>query len=133
MDTAPRKPCITMGRPEPSVNLRPCKTSDMSPESRARGRRRPLRYPKTREPDGIRVTSIRKNAQGLTGQWHTVLSPFLHTMLGNGPERGLKIELRPRSSNPEHRPIVIDGTTADWEIVGVVVGAMIGARPTTGC
>ena len=44
-----------------------------------------------------------------------------------------RIELQPRSSNPEHRPIVIDGTTADWEIVGVVVGAMIGARPTTGC
>lgn len=47
-----------------------------------------------------------------------------------GPNR---IELQPRSSNPEHEPIVIDGTTADWEIVGVVVGAMIGARPTAGC
>ena len=47
-----------------------------------------------------------------------------------GPDR---IELQPRSSNPEHKPIVIDGTTADWEIVGVVVGAMIGARPTAGC
>ena len=46
------------------------------------------------------------------------------------PER---IELQPRSSNPEHKPIVIDVTTADWEIVGVVVGAMIGARPTAGC
>ena len=44
-----------------------------------------------------------------------------------------RIELQPRSSNPEHKPIVIDGTTSDWEIVGVVVGAMIGARPTTGC
>ena len=44
-----------------------------------------------------------------------------------------RIELQPRSSNPEHEPIVIDGTTADCEIVGVVVGAMIGARPTDGC
>ena len=44
-----------------------------------------------------------------------------------------RIELQPRSSNPEHKPIVIDGTTADWEIVGVVVSAMIGARPTAGC
>ena len=44
-----------------------------------------------------------------------------------------RIELQPRSSNPEHKPIVIDGTTADWEIVGVVVGAMIGARPMAGC
>ena len=44
-----------------------------------------------------------------------------------------RIELQPRSSNPEHEPIVIDETTADCEIVGVVVGAMIGARPTTGC
>ena len=47
-----------------------------------------------------------------------------------GPDR---IELQPRSSNPEHETIVIDETTADWEIVGVVVGAMIGARPTGGC
>ena len=44
-----------------------------------------------------------------------------------------RIELQPRSSNPEHKPIVIDETTTDWEIVGVVVGAMIGARPTTEC
>ena len=43
-----------------------------------------------------------------------------------------RIELQPRSSNPEHRPIVIDRTTDDWEIVGVVVGAMIGPR-TAGC
>ena len=46
---------------------------------------------------------------------------------------GGRIELQPRSSNPEHKAIVIDAQTADWEIVGVVVGAMIGARPTTGC
>ena len=44
-----------------------------------------------------------------------------------------RIELQPRSSNPEHKAIVVDAQTADWEIVGVVVGAMIGARPTTGC
>ena len=44
-----------------------------------------------------------------------------------------RIELQPRSSNPEHQPLVIDKTTSDWEIVGVVVGAMIGPRPTTGC
>ena len=47
-----------------------------------------------------------------------------------GPDR---IELQPRSSNAEHKAIVIDGQTTDWEIVGVVVGAMIGARPTAGC
>ena len=44
-----------------------------------------------------------------------------------------RIELQPRSSNPEHRPLVIDKTTSDWEIVGVVVGAMIRPHPTTGC
>ena len=44
-----------------------------------------------------------------------------------------RIELQPRSSNPEHQPLVIDKTTSDCEIVGVVVGAMIGPRPTTGC
>ena len=44
-----------------------------------------------------------------------------------------RIELQPRTSNPEHKTIVIDAQTADWEIAGVVVGAMIGARPTAGC
>ena len=39
-----------------------------------------------------------------------------------------RIELRPCSKNPEHCAIVIDAQTEDWEIVGVVVGAMIGAR-----
>ena len=37
-----------------------------------------------------------------------------------------RVELKPCSNNPEHRPIVIDERTEDWEIVGVVVGAMIG-------
>ena len=38
-----------------------------------------------------------------------------------------RIELQPRSTNPDHRAIVINGETEDWEILGVVVGAMIGA------
>ena len=37
-----------------------------------------------------------------------------------------QVELMSCSSNPVHRPIVIDEQTEDWEIVGVVVGAMIG-------
>ena len=41
-----------------------------------------------------------------------------------------RVELQPRSSNPEHRPIVIDDETEDWEIIGVVVGAMVGAPST---
>lgn len=47
-----------------------------------------------------------------------------------GPDR---IELQPRTNNPEHQPIVIDAQTTDWEIVGVVVGAMTGAPPAAGC
>ena len=47
-----------------------------------------------------------------------------------GPDR---IELQPRTSNPEHKAIVIDAQTTDWEIVGVVVGAMTGAPPAAGC
>ncbi len=37
-----------------------------------------------------------------------------------------RVELRPCSENPEHCAIMIDEQTEDWEIVGVVVGAMIG-------
>ena len=38
------------------------------------------------------------------------------------------IELQPVSDNPEHHPIRIEADTEDFEIAGVVVGAMIGAR-----
>ena len=41
-----------------------------------------------------------------------------------------RIELQSRSANPEHHPIVIDQETDDWEIVGVIVGAMVGAPQT---
>ena len=40
-----------------------------------------------------------------------------------------RVELRPCTKNPEHCAIVIDEQTEDWEIVGVVVGAMIGTPP----
>ena len=38
------------------------------------------------------------------------------------------IELQPMSTNPEHQPIRINAKIEDFEIAGVVVGAMIGAR-----
>ena len=38
------------------------------------------------------------------------------------------VELQPESTNPEHQPIWIDAQTEDVEIVGVVVGAVVGAR-----
>ena len=43
------------------------------------------------------------------------------------------IELQPESSNPEHKPIRIDRETEDFEIVGVVVGAIVGARRRDDC
>ena len=41
-----------------------------------------------------------------------------------------RIELQPRTTNCEHQPIMITTETEDWEVVGVVVGAMIGAHQT---
>ena len=35
------------------------------------------------------------------------------------------IELRPESTNPEHKTIRVDESD-DWQIVGVIVGAVIG-------
>ena len=40
------------------------------------------------------------------------------------------IELQPGSTNPEHKPIRIDRQTGDFEIVGIVAGAIIGTRHT---
>ena len=54
-----------------------------------------------------------------------------------GPEVALKrlqridadtVELQPVSTSPEHEAIVIEPTTVDTEIIGIVVGAIIGAR-----
>ena len=36
------------------------------------------------------------------------------------------VELEPESTNPKHRSIRIDAQTEDIEIVGVVVGAIMG-------
>ena len=38
------------------------------------------------------------------------------------------IELQPLSTNPEHQPIRIEAGSEDFEIAGVVVGAMVGVR-----
>ena len=38
------------------------------------------------------------------------------------------VELQPVSTNPEHEPIPIGPTTHDTEIVGIVVGAIVGRR-----
>ena len=38
------------------------------------------------------------------------------------------VELQPESTNPEHQPIRIDAQTDDVEIVGIVVGAVVGGR-----
>ena len=54
-----------------------------------------------------------------------------------GPEVTLKrfqridaahVELQPVSTKPEHEPIPIGPTTHDTEIVGIVVGAIVGRR-----
>ena len=39
-----------------------------------------------------------------------------------------RVELQPVSTNPEHRTIVVGPTDDDAEIVGVVVGAIVGRR-----
>ena len=42
------------------------------------------------------------------------------------------IELEPESMNPEHEAIRIDPTTEDFEIVGVMVPAIVGTRRRDG-
>lgn len=41
------------------------------------------------------------------------------------------IELQPESTNPEHKPIQITARTVGFEIVGTVVGAVVGTRRDT--
>lgn len=43
------------------------------------------------------------------------------------------VELQPESTNPAHEPIRIDPRTDDFEIVGVIVGAIVGARRRNDC
>ena len=41
------------------------------------------------------------------------------------------IELQPESHNPEHKPIRVTPNTVDFEIVGTVVGVIVGTRRET--
>ena len=43
------------------------------------------------------------------------------------------IELQPESTNPEHEAIRVGPETVDFEIVGIVVGAIVGARRRDYC
>ena len=38
------------------------------------------------------------------------------------------IELQPESNNPEHKPIRVTPDTVSFEVVGTVVGAVVGTR-----
>ena len=38
------------------------------------------------------------------------------------------VELQPVSTNPDHEAISIGPTTVDTEIVGIVVGSIVGSR-----
>ena len=40
-----------------------------------------------------------------------------------------RIELQPKSTNPEHKTICVDQTSEDFEVVGIVIGAIILSRP----
>ena len=64
-----------------------------------------------------RVRRGRRDGPNRDGDHAEMLSPT---------ERGPTSSCEPCSKNPEHCAIVIDEQTEDWEIVGVVVGAMIG-------
>ena len=43
------------------------------------------------------------------------------------------IELQPDSHNPEHEAIRIDATIVDFEVIGTVVGAIVGTRSECAC
>ena len=43
-----------------------------------------------------------------------------------------RVELQPVSTNPEHRTLVVGPTDEDTEIVGIVVGAIVGGRGAAG-
>ena len=79
--------------------------------------------PKTRSGDTV---AVRKECEPRDGE--LVVARI-------GPEITLKrfhqisdecIELKPESKNPRHETIRIDPTTEDFQIVGVVVGAIVG-------
>ena len=78
------------------------------------------------------IVAVKRNPEPTEGE--VVIARIGHEITLKCFHRAAKdrIELQPRSSNPDHQPLVIDKTTSDWEIIGVVVGAMIGAR-AAGC
>ena len=74
------------------------------------------------------VVAVRRNLEPSEGD--LVVARFAQevTLKRYHRESENVVELQPVSTNPEHQPIKIEADTEDSEIVGVVVGAMIGAR-----
>ena len=70
--------------------------------------------------DGHRHQSA-DNALSLCTPEEVVVKRFCRT----GPNT---VELQPASNNPEHKPIRITPSTVGFEVVGTVVGAIVGTR-----
>ena len=74
------------------------------------------------------VLAVRQDPEPRTGELvvarignEVVVKRFCRTESGT-------IELQPDSHNPEHEVIPIDAATVDFEVIGTVVGAIVGTR-----
>ena len=76
------------------------------------------------------IVAIARNPD--SSEWAIVVMRILEgiTVKRFHPTSKGSVELQPQSINPEHEPIESDDDTENREIVGVVVGVMIGASST---
>ena len=74
------------------------------------------------------VVAVRRDAQARDGDLVVARTGHDITLMRCRRDADDVIELRPESTNPAHEAIRVDRDTAHIEIVGIVVGAIVGTR-----
>ena len=71
------------------------------------------------------IVAIRATSEASTGQIVAAMIDEEITLKKFHPRRDGRIELRPASRNPEHRPIVVDLEKSEFWVLGIAVGGVL--------
>ena len=71
------------------------------------------------------IAAIKETPEAATGQIVAAMIDGEITLKKFYPMRDGRIELRPASRNPEHKPIVVDPEKSEFHVLGVAVGGVL--------
>ena len=71
------------------------------------------------------IVAIKETPEAATGQIVAVMIDEEITLKKFHPKRDGRVELRPASRNPEHKPIVVDLEESEFYVLGIAVGGVL--------